>query len=243
MPGLVVPSWAGMIDISIDIDSTRKSGSDITGTLTTQPGFISWDVTNVGTSGTTIVQQGVTFELFGLAAVNQSRWRATGDGGPNNGLTTDFVFNDGADRAVGLRITGLDEGFYDMQSWHFDSGVSVTGANEFNQVEVRNQGDAFNASQIVVDNFQFSGAPTAFVVPVTAPGQIKEIIFREDSTTNRARLNAFHIANSVPEPAALSLVTLLAFVFGPHSWRFRTKHAITAPPLIQTWGASERTKS
>src|SRR5688572_11876043 len=101
---------AAPINLSVDLDTNRTSGT-VTGSppFNTQSGFTSWDVTNVGTAGTMITLDGTTFELFGLAAANQSRGRAIGSGDAFDNLTRDFVFNEGASgRAVGLRVTGLD---------------------------------------------------------------------------------------------------------------------------------------
>jgi hypothetical protein len=202
---------AAPISIAIDIDSTRISGSDTSGPLVTQPGFVSWNLTNVGTAGSTIVEQATTFEIFGLAAANQSRVRpAGGDGTANDDLTQDFVFNDGGSRAVGLRISGLDVGTYSMQSWHFDSGV---GNENFIQVEVRNMGDA--SGPPIVDMLPFGPTPASFQFQVTAAGQVKEIIFREDDAPtatdsgdqNRARLNGFTLV-TVPEPATAILLAM-----------------------------------
>jgi hypothetical protein len=205
-------AWAAPINVSVDIDSTRISGTNTTGTITTQPGFTSFDTTNVGTAGTMINVDGVTFEIFGLAGANQSRIRtAGGGGGPNDSLLTDFVFNEGAGgRAVGLRITGLDVGAYQMQSWHFDSDAGVRANDNFIQVEVRNQG---GPGTTLVDSFPFSENATSFGFSVSTPGQVKEVVFREDdvATTadptdqNRARLNGFTI-RTIPEPASLALV-------------------------------------
>jgi BNR repeat-containing family member len=186
------PERASAIDIAVDIDSTRISASDTSGTINTQPGFTSWNLTNVGTSGSTITVDGITFEIFGLAAANQSRVRPSGNGTNFNSMTTDFVFNQGSNGAgVGLRITGLPVGTYDMQSWHYDS--TLNNSNEFVQIEVRNQGQA--SPPPVVDAFAFANSPASFQVPVTAAGQVKEIVFREDSATNQTRLNGFTLTS------------------------------------------------
>src|SRR6478672_11396054 len=76
--GMCKPALA--FNIAVDIDSTRKSATDTSGTLTTQNGYTSWNLTNVGTSGSTITLSGITFEIFGLGAANQSRIRTLGDG-------------------------------------------------------------------------------------------------------------------------------------------------------------------
>lgn len=199
------------VNIAIDIDSTRTSGSATDGLIATQPGFVSWDLTNViGAGGSTITEQGATFEIFGISN-NQSRYRATGGGGSENDLLTDFVFNEGAQgRAVGLRISGLPAGLYAMQSWHYDSTSTVIDTENFIQVEVRDPG---GSPTILVDKFPFQTAPTTFQLQIDSDGQVKEVIFREDDEANpagdagdqnRARLNGFTLV-TVPEPASMGL--------------------------------------
>jgi hypothetical protein len=204
-------SVAAPLNIAIDADTTRTSGSATGGTITTQPDFVSWDLTNVLAQGTTIVEQGVTFELFGLGAANKSRVRAAGSGDSFNALTTDFVYNEGsANAAVGLRMTGLPVGVYAMQSWHFDTDPNVVGTENFMKVEVRNMG---GTAATLVSKSPFSPTPIAFQFDVTDAGQIKEIIFREDDAAtatdavdqNRARLNGFTLT-AVPEPSAAGLL-------------------------------------
>jgi hypothetical protein len=192
--GLCKPALA--LNVAVDIDTTRKSATDTSGTVTTQSGYTSWNLTNVGTSGSTITLSGITFEIFGLASANQSRIRPAGNGTSLDALTTDFVFNDGGGAGVGLRITGLPIGTFNMQSWHYDS--TLTNTNEFIQVEIRNQGQS--SPPPVVDNFAFSNSPASFQVPVTAAGQVKELVFREDSANNRARLNGFTLTSPAPPP-------------------------------------------
>jgi len=205
-------AFATSINVAVDIDSTRLSGSDTSGTLATQSDFMSWDMTTfVRTPAPSMTVDGVTFELFGFSADNQSRLRtAGGGGGAYDALLADFVYNEGASgRAVALRITGLDVGTYAMRSWHFDSGV--TGEN-FIQIEARNQGDS-SSTVVLVDQRPFGTEPAAFMFDVTAVGQVKEIVFREDDAatatdptdSNRARLNGFVLT---PEPASLTLLLL-----------------------------------
>ena len=213
LSGFLMASWLMMgamgsafaIDIKVDIDSMRTSGAATAGPIATQSGFTSWDLTNLGTSGSTIRVEGVTFEVFGLNAANQSRVRLTdgvpnGGGGEQNDLLADFVFNESADgRAIGLRITGLPVGEYDMQSWHHDFGVT---AAEATQVEIRNQGEP---SEVVVSGVPWSDLPIEFMFDVTTPGQVREVIFRESSAGNRARLNAFTLFSEVPPPPVIEL--------------------------------------
>jgi hypothetical protein len=215
---IIAPALAGPINVAVDIDSTRKSGTDTTGAITTQAGFTSWDLTNVLTNGGATQQitlQGATFDIFGLAAANQSRLRASGGGGPEDALLIDFVFNEGAaNRAIGLRVSGLDPGTYQMQSWHYDSDPTVTGTENFTKVEVRDQG---GAATTVLSKQPFSTSPIAFQFDVSAVGVVKEIIFREDDAAtatdatdqNRARLNGFTLL-TVPEPTLAHLLLFAA---------------------------------
>jgi hypothetical protein len=86
-----------------------------------------------------------------------------------------------------------------MQSWHYDS--TLTNSNEFVQIEVRNQGQTNTPP--IIDSFAFANSPAAFQVPVTTAGQVKEIVFREDSANNRTRLNGFTLTS--PPTAELTL--------------------------------------
>ena len=206
---------AAPTQFAIDLDSSRLGSSDVSGPFATQSGFTSWDVTTLATSGNTLTLDGLTFELFGFSAVNQSRVRTTGGGGGSyDSLLADFAYNEGAaGRAIGLRITGLEPATYQMQSWHYDSASTVLTTENFIRIEARNMGDS--ASTVTLLTRQpFGLDPLAFSFDVTAVGQIKEIIFREDDSAtetdptdqNRARLNGFIIV--VPEPGSLSLLLL-----------------------------------
>jgi hypothetical protein len=226
--GVGAHSMAAMI--AVDIDSTRISGTNTTGAITTQPGYTSWDLTNVlSAGGNNLVVDGVTFDIFGLSANNNSRIRPTGGGGSDNNLLTDFVFNEGAaGRAVGLRISGLPIGQYQMQSWHYDSDAGVAANENFTKVEIRNQGDATTTT--LLSKQPFSTSPITFGFDISAAGQVREIIFREDDAAtatdpvdqNRARLNAFTLA-TVPEPASgiLALGCLVISTLGASRARVR----------------------
>jgi hypothetical protein len=197
------------IDVDVDIDSMRTSGAATAGPIATQSGFTSWDLTNLGTAGSTIRLDGITFELFGLNAANQSRIRLTGTpavpnggGGPMNDLLADFVFNEGANgRAIGLRMTNLPVGSYDMQSWHFDATIDPMEATE---VEVRDQGQ-MGPGTILATAVPWGDTPIEFSFDVTTPGQVREVIFRESSAGNRARLNGFTLFSEVPPPPIIEL--------------------------------------
>jgi hypothetical protein len=218
--GFAGTAMAAPFYVAVDLDSSRLSGTDTSATFATQPGFTSWDVTTlVASGGNTLTLSGATFELFGFSAANQSRIRPTGGGGGTyDALLSDFVYNEGASgRAIGLRITGLDVGSYTMQSWHYDSTSSVTTTENFMRIEARTMGDAASTVTLVTKQ-PFGTEPVSFSFDVTAAGQVKEIIFREDdgptatdpTDQNRARLNGFTL---VPEPSSLSLLLLAVGTF------------------------------
>ena len=75
--------------------------------------------------------------------------------------------------------------------------ATLTNTNEFIKVEVRNQG---GSGTTLLSGFAFSNSPTSFQVPVTAVGQVKEKVFREDSATSRARLNGFMLTGPTLPP-------------------------------------------
>jgi len=155
---------------------------------------------------------GVTFEIFGLNAANQSRIRLTGTppvpnggGGPLNDLLADFVFNEGAEgRAIGLRISGLPVGTHSVQSWHSDQTINP---QEATQVEIRNQGQAQDPSQVVLTGVPWGATPAEFLLEVRQPSEVKEIIFRESSTGNRARLSGFRLGIPVELTLEVNTVT------------------------------------
>lgn len=195
---LSVTSPCSAIDIKVDIDSMRTNATTAATPFVTQPGFTSWDLTNVGnTVGSNVMTiDGITFEIFGFptsatdpaVGINQSRIRTTGGGGPYNDLLADFVYNEGAgNRAVGLRMTDLPVGLYHMYSWHYD-GINATDAT---RVEVRDQG--VGGSAINLTSSLWSQHPIPVVIEVVNTMPPKEMIYREFSTANRARLNGFTI--------------------------------------------------
>jgi hypothetical protein len=68
-------AFSAPINISADIDSTRISGSNPMGTITTQPGFTSWDTTNVGSR---TIPDPSSLALSALACIALSVRRALG---------------------------------------------------------------------------------------------------------------------------------------------------------------------
>lgn len=210
-------TFAGPVNIAVDLDSTYALPSNGPSPLAvqTQPGFTSWDITYIDFAGATKSIDGVTFTIFGLPGLMHSRYRnaSTSADVPGDLLLRDFVFNEAEENCyIGLRITGLDVGTYAMNSWHYDgfSFVLQAGNTNFIQIETRNQGQP--SPPPVVDNFAFQMAPASFQFSVDAPGQVKEIIFREDSLKNATRLNGFTLT-TIPEPTTAWLTTLSLATF------------------------------
>ena len=186
---------ASAVLIQLDIDSTQNGTA-----ITTQEGFTSYNAGS-GAAGSppegAITLEGVTLTLFG--GLDGSRHRATGGGGTYDAVLRDFVFNDGAGAGVGLRLEGLPEGVYDVQSFHYDAGAGITGTI---QVEVRNPG---GTSTILADAVPFSTEPIRYQIVVDQPGETLELVFREDDDLNRSRLNGI-IIQTVPEPTGAGLL-------------------------------------
>lgn len=138
-----------------------------------------------GSDGAEVTSNGVTSTLFGTGL--GSRDRALSDA-----MLSDFVFRDGSDVTVGIRLAGLPAGTYDVESWHYD-GAGHAGAI---QVEFREVG---GSATVLVDQFSFS--TTAASYQITADGtKTYELIFREDDGNNRCRFNGLKIrvAGSTP---------------------------------------------
>jgi hypothetical protein len=205
---VTVPLNAGTIDIAVDIDSTRTSTGPGNQPILTQSGFESWDLSTFtqGGAGSSVTFDGVTFQAFGMPN-NGTRSRALGGGAPYNDLTKEFLFNDVANGGIGIRITGLDAGRYAMQSWHYDSDSSVVSQANAVRVVVRESSGAPDTTE-VLSNYAFHATdPAYFEFDVATDGQTREVIFFENTSFNRARLNGFTLTSLVPEPA--SLVTLV----------------------------------
>lgn len=222
---------AAPINIAIDLESNRPFGS--MGQLSpTQPGFQAWNISHFDDQSFStgpFNTGGVTFELlagapspmFGFDMIfHGSRNRQSSDGGggggPSNDLLNDFAFAEGARQSLlALTISGLPVGDYRMTSWHYDSLVLGDPPNLM-QIEVGNLGATPGVGgSVVVDNLSLSELPQTFSFEVTAPAQVKHIVFRNDNPDTgrtgdyRTRLNGFVLA-SVPEPGAAALLAPLA---------------------------------
>jgi hypothetical protein len=209
--------------IMLDVDTTNAGTA-----INTQPGFTSYDASQAANGEGSIVVDGVTLTLFG--GLGGSRQRANGGGGEFDALLRDFVFKDGNGSAVGLRLEGLPLGTYDVQSWHYDASFPGTI-----QVEVRNPG---GTSTILADAIPFSTEPIRYQITVDDPGEVIELVFREDDALNRSRLNGI-IIQPVPEPAGVLGLGLLALGLRRRgqAWRGSQNRQGRVPvhsPLVRT---------
>lgn len=207
----IVPAAAGISapnNIAVDIDSRDALFGFPPAAVETKPGFTSWDVTGISASGAAKVVDGISLQLFGLSQVSSgSRYRTQTSGDvPGDVLQRDFVFSEGIPGAyIGLRVGGLEPGTYAMHTWHYDGFYFVLLDENFVEIEVRNQGESGGTK--VADGLALGFTPAAFQFEITAPGQVKEIIIREDGPFRRSRLNGFTIA-SVPEPSTALLAVI-----------------------------------
>ena len=197
---------ASAVVIMLDVDSTYNNVAGTTNPIVTQPGFTSYDAgsgAGGATAERTIDVDGVSITFFG--GIDGSRQRnddvGGGGGGAYDALLRDFVFNDGSGAAVALRLANLPLGVYDVQSWHYDG---LAGTPGMTQVEVRNQGVANTV--ILADAVPFSTEPIRYQIVVDEPGEVLELVFRDDDpVNNRSRFNGITI-QTVPEPTGAGML-------------------------------------
>jgi len=211
---------AHAVNIKVDIDSTRTSGTVAAGgPLFTQAGFTSWNLTDLPIAGASTVVDGITLTLTGgtsgnnagFAGVNQSRARysgtapnqtGNGGGGPQNNILSDFVYNEGAaGREIVLNMTGLPVGNYLMYSWHNDQTLA---AGDATTVIVADAGGG--SAQTVATGVAFGATPISYFFEVTNAGVGKQVTFRAAGSGNRSRLNGFSI--ETPIELTLKVYTL-----------------------------------
>ncbi len=156
----------------IDIDSTTG------GPIDTAPGWISLDASEPSNDNSVTVN-GVTFTVF---SADGSRVR----GGPNP-LTRDFIFDDGENAAVGLRVFDLPDGVWDAQVWSwdndFDAGTQIVGIANFPGPRIFTE--SFTPSPTDPFNFRFN-----------SPDYVEGfgIFTRENNEpSDRARFNALRL--------------------------------------------------
>lgn len=125
----------------------------------------------------------VTFTLFGMPAGNYTRHNS------KSWVNSTSVHDSGAGAAVGVRITGLPAGTYDVWSIHNEYGVPGNM-----QVEFRRHG---GKRKVLMNDFSPSPSPRRYVI--TSDGfSDYDLIFREDDGHNRTRLNGFGLTRIDP---------------------------------------------
>jgi hypothetical protein len=139
----------------------------------------------VAAENESVTTAGVTFTIFGAI---DSRSRAL-----DNAALRDFAFRDGQGAYIGLRIENLAAGTYDVHSWHFD-GAGFAGMIE---VEFR---EICKSGTLLVNEWSFSTMAASY--QITSNGETTyELVFREDSSDNRTRLNALKIRETHSTPS------------------------------------------
>ncbi|MBX2851555.1 MAG: PEP-CTERM sorting domain-containing protein [Phycisphaeraceae bacterium] len=193
---LAAPSHAATA-YAIDFDSTRTGSSSTAGSIDTETGFTSLDVTNGGSASVNV--SGIDFELF-TTNVNASRRRA----GPNP-LTRDFIFEEGGNNdAVGILIGGagdLAAGTWQVEVWAWDADISA----QLDAMIIGSRKD--NAETI--HTTAFAGSPTdPFTFNLVSDGtRAYDVFVRENNDANKTRMNAIRLT-LVPEPGSLALLGL-----------------------------------
>ncbi len=181
----------------IDIDSTDGGG----GPIETAPGWVSLDASGASNSATVTVN-GVTFQPFSAAG---SRIRRSG-GSPNpNALTSDFLFEDGANAAVGLLFGGAG----DLVAGTWEVDVYIWDA-DFPNIGNMIVGYRENGSETIISSL-VTADPTnpAITFSFVSDGvSAYDLFVRENNAGDRVRLNAVRLT-LVPEPQAYAL-----FAFG-----------------------------
>lgn len=135
----------------------------------------------VGNPGQSVTVGPTTMTLFGFPTGNhRNRTRYLDVNG-------DFAFNERFDgAAVGLRLTGLPAGTYDVASWHND----VDGYRGRVQIEF---GPTGGARSVLADNVRFSSGGVRYSITANGTSDY-DLVFREDDANNRARFNGLTIS-------------------------------------------------
>ena len=133
-------------------------------------------------SGNPVTGGGLTFTLGGTGIDARDRVLA-------DPMLSDFVFIDGDGATMTLLIQGLPAGTYAVDSYHYDGG-GFAGAV---RVESHPQANPAN-NTVVLANFAYATTPASYTF--TTDGSPHELLFRENDTNNRLRLNGLKIRAS-----------------------------------------------
>ncbi|MBC8009316.1 MAG: BNR-4 repeat-containing protein [Burkholderiales bacterium] len=130
-------------------------------------------------AGGTVTTNGLSFTLSGSGL-------AAADRGLADTMLSDFIYVDGAGKALTLLIQGLPAGTYAVDSYHYDGG-GFAGAI---RVEAHQQATPAN-NTVVLANFAFSTAAASYTF--TTDGTPVELVFRENGANDRVRLNGLRL--------------------------------------------------
>jgi hypothetical protein len=141
-----------------------------------------------GVAGMPVESVDVVFTLSGSTLGTRDRSLA-------DPVLSDFVFTDGADANIVLKIEGLAAGTYAVESFHYDGG----GFGGAIRIESRPQANP-EAATVVLANHAFSTSAATYTF--TTDGSAHELVFRENDGNNRVRLNGLKIrtAGSIAGP-------------------------------------------
>ena len=141
-----------------------------------------------GVAGMPVESGDVVFTLGGSTLGTRDRSLA-------DPVLSDFVFTDGADANIVLKIEGLAAGTYAVESFHYDGG----GFGGTIRIESRPQASP-EAGTVVLANHAFSTAAATYTF--STDGSAHELVFRENDGNDRVRLNGLKIrpAGSIAGP-------------------------------------------
>ncbi len=186
---------AQAVVFQIDVDTTVVNGVAGASPLITQAGWTSLDATN--SNGSSVTVAGTTFTAF---SADGSRLRSGTNGG--TALTRDFIFDDGANQAVGLQVFNLPVGLWQVEVWSWDdtfpTGNQIVGITRFQA-----------GPEIIYTNTFTPNPTTPFTFIVDTRTTVLPdgfgIFTRENNSQDRARFNALRMTNLVPEPTTAGL--------------------------------------
>lgn len=183
---------------AIDIDTQRLGASDTSSTINTASGFASLDVTTNAQTASVIVG-GINFSLGSVVGFANSRNRGLVDNLTD--LTRDFVYEDGANAAIIMYFGGA--GSLPAGTWQLEIWASDTSGIPINDQIIGLRTNTTESIQTTT----FAGSQTdPFTFTFESDGVAAYDVFvRENSTSNRARLNAVRLT-SIPEPASTALL-------------------------------------
>lgn len=175
----------------IDIDSTNGGAA-----ITTAAGWSSLNAGTGSANGTSITVSGVKFEIF---SSDGARSRSAG----TNDLTKDFIFDDGAGQAVGLRVFGLASGIWEASVYSWDDFAindQIIGITQFASDPEDIYTTSFSASSNEPFTFRFDSSSLIDGFGIFA---------RENNSNDRSRFNALSLRQvEVSEPSVLALLGL-----------------------------------